>query len=328
MQCFGKPRALTHSAEGDDEVDDGREERGLRIHRGLAVGVAVALAVAGCGSSSSSSTGGAGAAKRAASGHGKLSVLYAGSLVNMMEHDLGPAFAAATHYSYEGLGAGSTELVAQIKSKVRVGDVFISASPEANDGLEGSANGDWVSWYAAFAKAPLVLGYNPHSSFATQFRTKPWFKVISEPGIRVGVTDPKLDPKGKLTVEAMDEAATKLGMPELKSLLPKFSVFPEEDLVGRLEAGQLDAGFFYSNEAEEQHIPTVPLAPVAASATYTVTILKGAPNPAGAEAFVSYLLGLTGRATLQRHGLTVLSPTLNGSATALPAGLRSLLVGG
>jgi molybdate transport system substrate-binding protein len=142
------------------------------------------------------------------------------------------------------------------------------------------------------------------------------------------VTDPKLDPKGKLTVEAMDEAAAKLGMPELKSVLPKFSVFPEEDLVGRLEAGQLDAGFFYSNEAKEQHIPTVPIAPVAASATYTVTILKGAPNPAGAEAFVSYLLGPTGRATLQRHGLTVLSPTLHGSATALPAGLRSLLVGG
>jgi molybdate/tungstate transport system substrate-binding protein len=320
--------ALTLGAEGDDEVDDGREERALMIHRGFAVGVAVALVVAGCGSSSSSSTGGAGAAKPAASGHGKLSVLYAGSLVNMMEHDLGPAFAAATHYSYEGLGAGSTELVAQIKSKVRVGDVFISASPKANDGLEGSANGDWVSWYATFAKAPLVIGYNPHSSFAAQFRTKPWYKVITEPGIRVGVTDPKLDPKGKLTVEAMDEAAAKLGMPELKSLLPKFSVFPEEDLVGRLEAGQLDAGFFYSNEAKEQHIPTVAIAPVAASATYTVTILKGAPNPAGAEAFVSYLLGPTGRATLQRHGLTVLSPTLNGSATALPAGLRSLLVGG
>jgi len=300
----------------------------LRICRRLPVGVVLALVAAGCGSSSSSSTSSAGAGKPAASGHGKVSVLYAGSLVNMMEHDLGPAFAGATHYSYEGVGAGSTELVAQIKGKVRVGDVFISASPKANDGLEGTANGDWVSWYATFAKAPLVIGYNPQSSFAAQFRTKPWYKVITEPGIRVGVTDPKLDPKGKLTVQAMDEAAAKLGLPELKAGVSRFTVFPEEDLVGRLEAGQLDAGFFYSNEAKEQHIPTVPITPVAASAMYTVTILEGAPNPSGAEAFVSYLLGPTGRATLQRHGLTVLSPTVTGSAGAVPAGLRSLLGAG
>jgi molybdate/tungstate transport system substrate-binding protein len=314
MQCFGIIE----------------KERALTMYRSLAVGVALALALvaAGCGSSSSSSTSTAGAAKPAASGHGKVSVLYAGSLVNMMEHDLGPAFAQAEGYSYEGFGAGSTELVTQIKGKVRVGDVFISASPQANDGLEGSANGDWASWYAEFAKAPLVIGYNPHSSFAAQFRTKPWYKVITESGIRVGVTDPQLDPKGKLTIQAMDEAASMLNLPALNSALSKFSVFPEEDLVGRLEAGQLDAGFFYSNEAKEQHIPTVPITPVAASATYTVTILKGAPNPSGAEAFVSYLLGPTGRATLQRHGLTVLSPTLIGSASSAPAGLRSLLGGG
>ena len=31
--------------------------------------------------------------------------------------------------------------------------------------LEGTANGDWVSWYAAFATSPLVLGYYPKSNF-------------------------------------------------------------------------------------------------------------------------------------------------------------------
>ncbi len=302
----------------------------MRIHRRVAVALALALVATGCGSSSSSSSspGSASAAQSTASGHGTVSVLYAGSLVNMMEHDLGPAFAAASHYSYQGIGAGSTELVAQIKSKVRVGDVFISASPKADALLQGATNGDWISWYATFAKAPLVIGYNPHSSYAAQFRTRPWYQVITEPGIRVGVTDPKLDPKGKLTVEAMNEAASQLAAPQLKTAASKFTVFPEEDLVGRLEAGQLDAGFFYSNEAKEQHIPTVPITPVAASATYTVSILKGAPNSSAAEAFVAYLLGPAGRATLQRHGLTVLTPALTGSATAVPAGLRSLVGGG
>ncbi|HET9101920.1 MAG TPA: extracellular solute-binding protein [Solirubrobacteraceae bacterium] len=290
--------------------------------------MAAVLVMAGCGSSSSSLTGGAKAAPSGASGHGTVSVLYAGSLVNVMEHELGPAFAAATHDSYQGVGAGSTELVAQIKAKVRSGDVFISASPKADALLRGPGNGDWISWYATFAKAPLVIGYNPHSSFAAQFRAKPWYEVITEPGIRVGVTDPKLDPKGKLTTEALTKAAAMLSRPDLARALATFSVYPEEALVGRLEAGQLDAGFFYSNEASEQHIPTVPITPVAASATYTVAILKGARNPDGAEAFVRYLLGPAARTTLQRHGLAVLAPALTGSAAAVPAGLRSAVGAG
>jgi len=247
--------------------------------------------------------------------------------VNLMERDLGPAFSRADGYTFVGFGAGSTELVAQIKGGVRRGDLFISASPKANAGLEGAKNGDWVSWYIIFAKAPLVIGYNASSRFAAQFRSKPWYQVLTASGIRVGRTDPKLDPKGKLTVQALDTAAVALHMPPLARTSSRFAVFPEESLVGRLEAGQLDAGFFYANEAREQHIPTVPLTPVAKSATYTVTILKGAPDPRGAEGFVSFLLGHSGQATLRQHGLTVLAPKLVGSAAAVPQQLRALVGG-
>lgn len=256
---------------------------------------------------------------------GTVSVLYAGSLVNLMEHDLGPAFAGSSGYTYEGVGAGSTELVAQIKNGVRLGDVFISASPAANGALEGSSNGAHVSWYATFATAPLVIGYDPSSPFAAMFRTSPWYDVITRPGIRVGRTDPALDPKGALTVNAIDQATAALAMPSLAAGLPSYSVFPEETLVGRLESGQLDAGFFYSNEADEQHIPTVPLTPVTLSATYTVTVLDHAPHAQGGAAFVAYLLSAAGRATLARHGLTVVSPALTGPASAVPATLRTLV---
>jgi molybdate/tungstate transport system substrate-binding protein len=259
---------------------------------------------------------------------GSVSVLYAGSLVNLMEHDLGPAFARSTGYVYEGFGAGSTELVSQIKGGVRYGDVFISASPSANQGLEGDANGDHVAWYAAFAKAPLVIGYNANSQFASQFRSEPWYQVITQPGIRIGRTDPTLDPKGKLTVDAINQAAATLTMPSLTAALPGFAVFPEETLVGRLESGQLDAGFFYSNEAQEQGIPTVQLTPVSLSATYTVTVLNKASHAAGGEAFVAYLLGSTGRATLTRHGLTLVPATLTGPTSAVSPSLRPLVSSG
>lgn len=300
-----------------------------RVAAALVLGLAVAAAIAGCGSSSTSTTGGPGAARGGsgtAPAHGTVSVLYAGSLVNMMEHDLGPAFARATHYSYEGYGAGSTEIAAQIKGKIRRADVFISASPKADALLQGASNGSWVSWYASFAKAPLVIGYNRQSGYAAQFRSKPWYTVITQPSIKVGVTDPQLDPKGKLTVQAIHAAAAQLKMPALTRQLSKFQVFPEESLVGRLEAGQLDAGFFYSNEAREQHIPTVALTPVHASATYTVTLLRGAPNAAGGQAFIKFLLSPSGRAILTRHGLTVLTPAVSGSG--VPAGLGSVLGSG
>src|SRR5947209_4684449 len=83
--------------------------------RALTVVAAMSLLAAACGSSSSSSSTSAGsaAAKSQSSGHGTVSVLYAGSLVNLMEHDLGPAFSRVKGYAFEGVGAGSTELVAQ-----------------------------------------------------------------------------------------------------------------------------------------------------------------------------------------------------------------------
>jgi molybdate/tungstate transport system substrate-binding protein len=252
-------------------------------------------------------------------------VLYAGSLISLMEHDLGPAFSHAKGFGYEGFAAGSTELVSQIKGGVRRGDVFISASPKADRALQGSANGSRVRWYATFATSPLVLGYNPHSRFAAQLRSKPWYRVITERGIRVGRTDPKLDPKGKLTVEAVDKAAAALHKPRLKAVLARFQVFPEEDLVGRLEAGQLDAGFFYSVEAAAQHVPTVSLAPVKPKATYTITILSGTPNARGARAFIAYFLGPHGKSILTRNRMHLLAPHVTGDLSAVPASLRTTL---
>src|SRR5262250_3370524 len=74
-----------------------------------------------------------------------VNVLYAGSLVNLMEHGIGPAFEKATGDKFQGFGAGSNALANQIKGQLRRGDVFISANPRVNDALTGTANGDWVS---------------------------------------------------------------------------------------------------------------------------------------------------------------------------------------
>lgn len=306
----------------------------------LAAGLGVAALATGCGSSTSSSAaptslGPASAptsvtpATGAPRGSGPVKVLYAGSLVNLMEKQIGPGFHSATGYTLEGFPGGSTALGTEIKGKVRQGDVFVSASPTVDANLEGPANGNWVSWYATFASSPLVLGYNPSSRFANDISSKPWYQAVTEPGILVGRTDPATDPKGKLTVKALDAAARQYGAPALTSLAQSTAgVYPEETLVGRLQAGQLDAGFLYSSEAASASIPTVAVDVPGQElqATYTVTVLGGAPDEAAAEAFVAYLLGPQGQAALRKDGFDVAQPP-KVSGQGVPAGLRQVLSG-
>src|ERR1039458_3459860 len=185
----------------------------------------------------------------APTGGGPVSVLYAGSLVTVMQDGVGPAFQRATGYTVSGYAGGSDDLANQIKGGIEKADVFISASPAVNTELEGAANGNWVSWYATFAASPLVIGYNPNSSFAKDLATKPWYDVITKTGFQLGRTDPITDPKGVLAVSALDKAAKLFHSPALRAITTSTAgVFPEETLVGRLQAGQLDARVFYRSE--------------------------------------------------------------------------------
>ena len=254
-----------------------------------------------------------------------MNVLYAGSLVNLITKQVGPAFQTASGYSVTGKGAGSTALVTDIKGKVDKGDVFISASPKATATLMGSANGSWVSWYVSYASSNVVLGYNPKSKFAADIKSKPWYEAITEPGLKLGFTDPATDPKGKLVAEALTATAKAKSLPALTTIEnDKGDVFPEETLVARLQSGQLDAGFFYTAEAIPANIPTVPLTGATEKATYTISTLKGAPNEAGAEAFVAYLLGPSGQAFLKQDGFDLISPP-KVTGSGLPATVQSAL---
>lgn len=283
---------------------------------GSSVGLAcVAALLGGCGSGQSATGGGGGSVR----------VLYAGSLQSLMNERVGPAFHRATGYTFTGYPAGSKDLASEIKGRVRQGDVFISASPAVNRTLEGSGNGGWISWYAPFASTSLELGYNASSSYAALLRRGPWYRALARPGIRLGLTDPKLDPKGLLAVAALHAAAAHYTEPVLRRLATDQSnYFPEQDLVGRLQAGQLDAGFFYTVEASAAHIPAVAISPVHEQAEYTLSVLHRAPDPAGAVAFVKFLLGPRGRALLREAGLVVArAPTATGSG--VPANLSPVV---
>jgi molybdate/tungstate transport system substrate-binding protein len=260
-----------------------------------------------------------------------VNVLYAGSLVNLMERSVGPAFEQQSGDHFQGFAGGSNRVANEIKGKLRRGDIFVSANPKVDDQLMGQENGGWVRWYVAFAESPLVIGYNPSSRFVNDLKNKSWYEVLANPGLKLGRTDPKLDPKGALTIELLKRAETFYSKPGLSQQIigapdNPTQVLPEETLIGRLQSGQIDVGFFYSTETSDADIPAIKLPnEIAPKAHYTITILRDAPNPTGAEGFVSFLLGANGRALLKEHGLELLKPSLSGDEKAAPAALRSLV---
>src|SRR6202048_336289 len=116
-----------------------------------------------------------------ASAEGTVNVLYAGSLVNLMERGVGPAFSKATGEQSRGYAGGSNKVANEIKGELRRGDIFISANPKVDEQLMGAANGDWVRWYILFAASPLVIGLHNSTAFAAAFKTKSWYDVLSQP---------------------------------------------------------------------------------------------------------------------------------------------------
>ncbi len=270
---------------------------------------------------------GAPAAAATSKHSGTVVVLTAGSLETIMKTAVEPGFHKATGYTVTDISGGSTGLAQEVKGGVHKADVFWSAAPTSDNQLMGSANGNWVRWYLTFATTSLVLGYEPADRYASTIEHRPWWKVITKRGFLVGRTNPVTDPKGRLTVDALREAARQHDDPAVGAIVArKTTVFTETSLVGRLQAGQLDAGFFYAVEASAAHFPFVALSGVSEKADFTLTILSKAPHPEAAVAFVAYLLSPPARRLLAEHGLTELaSPKLTGDESAVPAALRKVI---
>ncbi|MDP9019055.1 MAG: extracellular solute-binding protein [Candidatus Eremiobacteraeota bacterium] len=286
-----------------------------------------------------------------------VNVVYAGSLVTPMERDVGPSFARTCECRYQGEGKGSVALAKMISGGIRNPDVFISADAGVLDGLLHPKSGPaLISWYAVFGTARMVLGYSPRSRFAGRFALAAAGRLslpdlLLTPGLRIGRTDPKLDPKGYRSLFVMQLAALHYHRPALATILEgaqnSGEIFPEEDLLVRLESGDLDVAFLYSTESQSRKLPALELpgeinlghpafarqyglaavtvdgrtlhgAPIA----YALTIPTNAANTTGARAFARYVLSGAGKTALQRSGLLFITPLIVGDRAAATSAFK------
>lgn len=233
-------------------------------------------------------------------GMGVVDVLYAGSLVTQMEGPVKDSL-RSSGIEFQGEPGGSKALANLIASGDKSPDVFISVNPSLVTGLR-----DKVRTASTFASTSLGLGWTGKSKYASLLAgvaagKTPVSDALATPGLRIGRTDPAVDPKGAFTVEAMKLIGTDANAGE---------VFPEEVLLTRLDAGEIDVGFFYRTEATARGLHFVALpgkASLSEKITYTIAVMKAAPHPDEAKAFADFIVSGAGRAILQKAGLHYLS---------------------
>jgi len=240
---------------------------------------------------------------------GTLKVLAAGSLSNVMTL-LGAAFKSDTGYTLQVTSLGSSAIASGVASKTLQGDVFLSASVSADRSLEGPTHGNWVSGYRDVGSSPVVLAYYPKSRFVSALKRRPWYDAIQSRGFELGRTDPAVDPGGVLDVDALLGIGYGYNIAPLLSIAKdSHNVYTEQSIPGLLQAGQLDAAFMYAVSAEAAKLPYVTLSGTRnLGARYTIATLRGAPDPAAATAFVSWLLSARGRSIMTAQGLVPAPP--------------------
>ena len=186
------------------------------------------------------------------------------------------------------------------------------------------------------------------------------FALMQTPGFKLGRTDPNIDPQGRAFIYMLELAQSYYHLPSdtVSKILGTSDfgtasspqIFAEASLDATLQSGQLDASSAYLNQAIQLHLPYITL-PAAinlgtaadkalyhkASVTITskgtkttkhgsplvidITII-GKPTSAG-TAFVAYTLSSKGRAQYQQGGYTLITPTVFGDVTAIPASVKS-----
>jgi len=290
---------------------------------------------------------------------GDVNVLYAASLLSVLETKIGPAF-SNLGYDYKGEGHGSIQDANMIIDGQRFPDVFISVGSNPINMLINNKP-PLAKWYLGFASDEMVIAYNPKSSFAADFEKAKtgvmrWFQVLAKPGIKFLRTDPLLDPKGCNTVIATRLADILYHNSSLSSAIlnggerNSNQLRPEEILLTLLEQGEADAIPAYKHEAIERGFPFISLPPQInlgdtafenyykqASCTqqdgsltsgkpivFDITIPNSVRNNEGAIQFVNFILSKEGKTILQNDGFKTMTPLMiGGNVSSIPKEVSS-----
>jgi molybdate/tungstate transport system substrate-binding protein len=273
---------------------------------------------------------------RPARAAGALTVTYAGSMGVLMDRGINPAFTDETGTIVHGIGQAAMGLARLLAAKTMMADVFVSVSPAPIKVVEAAG---LAKQAIPVASTAIVLAYSPKSKFAAQFAAPhaDWTKILMDPSLRLGRTDPNTDPQGQYVLYTLQLAEKFYHIPGFAEkifggTLNPSQIFAEPSLLSRLQDGEIDCTLGYESAVISQKLPYITLPKQInfsdasltkswydqASLTLTVkgatktshpgalvfyaTVLDNAANPADAQAYVKFLAGPDGQSIFKRFG--------------------------
>ena len=149
----------------------------------------------------------------------------------------------------------------------------------------------YASWYIRFAGNRLALAYTGRSKLADQVDSENWYEIITRPGVRLGIADPRFDASGYRALMALKLAEPFYARTGLLAAVIKgqfqypIAVFEEDDyteitvpeildtvdgsgvvirgasveLLALLESGDLDYAFEYESVIRQHGLKMIAL---------------------------------------------------------------------
>ena len=262
-----------------------------------------------------------------------LDVAYAGSMGSMMEGPIKSAAARTLKIDFHGRAQGSSALAQLIAGGSIRPDVFIPVTPAPALTILRAGKADSAQ---PIAHTEMVIAYSPKSRFASRFDAaakgkEDLWKILLNPSLRFGRTDPVTDPQGRNIIFTLMLAAKANQQPDLVekilgSAINEKQIFTEPTVMARLQSGELDAASAYKIQPGPLNLPFVPL-PIEINLSgqnvraehpdvtlslggktyapepliYYAAVLKDAPNAKAAASFVDWLKGGEAQTIFHRY---------------------------
>ena len=319
---------------------------------GLAVAAClIVMVAAACSSQHGSGT--SGSASPAASGaHGTLIVFGAGTLATPFAAEIAAFKKANPGVTVHSQFSASGDRVKAVTQLHQPDDVLGVADYSLIPKLMFPAD---ATWYLGFVSNAITFAYTSHSKGASGLTAANWYKVLAEPGVHIGRSNPAADPSGYQTLQMLQLANGYYHQPDLSASVLKNSpassvAETETSLIAALQSGQIDYLAIYTSTAQEEHLKYIALPPqinlsdpamaaeygkvsinagslgtlTAKPIIYGLTIPASAPNAALGEKFISFVLSPQGQAIMRSNGFTVISPALANPQGKVPASIKPL----
>jgi len=172
-----------------------------------------------------------------------VTLFAAGSLNDAVERGLRPALDTPLQVT----ARGSAELARLVAEGSRTPDLLSLADPVLFDRID-------TAWYTQFATNELVVAYDPDGAGGRRVADagrEAWYEALLADDVRLGRTDPDLDPLGYRTLFAFDLATDHYDTGrDLRRAIPaREQIYPETQLLGQFETGGIDAAVTYRSMA-------------------------------------------------------------------------------